>query len=111
MSRAKGRKKRAPRIIWSAGARADLAGIGDYIATDNPVAAERWIEKLLAIVEQAGQVPMAGRIVPEFKRTDLRERVLRHYRVVYRLVDEQIEIVTIFEGHRQVPLDALPDEE
>lgn len=111
MSRAKGRKQSEPRIIWSDKARSDLAEIGDYIAADDPAAAERWVGKLIAIVEKTGQVPMAGRSVPGFRRTDLRERILRRYRIVYRIRKEGIEVVAIFEGHRQFPLDAITDEE
>lgn len=110
MSKPRRRKRAKPQIIWSDKARSDLAQIGDYIAVDNPRAAERWVEKLIALVEKAAQVPMAGRVVPELRRTDLRERILRHYRVVYRLKKEGIEVVTIFEGHRQFPLDAVPEE-
>ncbi len=100
-----------PRIIWSDRARADLAQIGDYIAANNPRAAEQWVERLIALVEKAAQVPMAGRVVPEFRRPDLRERILRHFRVVYLLRQEGIEVVTIFEGHRQFPSNVVPDEE
>lgn len=100
-----------PRIIWSDRARTDLAQIGDYISANNPRAAERWVERLIALVEKAAQVPMAGRVVPEFRRPDLRERILRHFRVVYLLRQEGIEVVTIFEGHRQFPSNVVPDEE
>jgi len=104
------RKQAKPKVLWSHLARADLTRIGDYIAADNPRAAEQWVAKLIALVEKAAQVPMAGRVVPEFRRPDLRERILRHYRVVYRLQREGIEVVTIFEGHRRFPPDAAADE-
>jgi plasmid stabilization system protein ParE len=105
------RKRAKPKILWSDKARADLARIGDCIAADNPRAAEQWVGKLIALVEKSARVPMAGRVVPESRRTDLRERILRHYRVVYRLQQNGIEVVTIFEGHRRFPPHAVPDEE
>jgi plasmid stabilization system protein ParE len=111
MSKAKARKAAKTRIIWSERARADLTEIGDRIASHDPGAAERWVGKLIALIEQAGRVPMAGRVVPEVCRTEVRERILRRFRVVYRLREDGIEVVTIFEGHRQFPLDAIPDEE
>lgn len=39
-------------IHWSDQARDDLAAIGDYIAADNPVAAMRWVDRLIADVER-----------------------------------------------------------
>ena len=50
---------------------------------------------------------LAGRRVPEFDRDDLREMIKRGYRIVYLVSDEQIEILTVSEGHRQLPQDLL----
>jgi len=44
-------RKKEPRrplaIHWSDRAKDDLAAIGDYIAADDPVAAMRWIDRLI----------------------------------------------------------------
>lgn len=45
--------RRSVKIHWSDRAKDDLAAIGDYIAADNPVAAIRWFERLIADVERA----------------------------------------------------------
>ncbi|WP_437621918.1 type II toxin-antitoxin system RelE/ParE family toxin [Sorangium sp. So ce1151] len=50
------------RAELSPGALADLEDIEEYIARDDPEAAERWIRKILAKVERAGESPRAGRI-------------------------------------------------
>ena len=106
-------KKKAGRsldILWSDRAKDDLAAIGDYIAADNPSAAMQWVEKLISDVERAAAMPLAGRIVPEYAdRRDIREVFRRTYRVVYRVRDEAIEVLTIFEGHRLFPEEAIPD--
>jgi len=48
--------------------------------------------------------------VPEHAdRHDLREVLRRTYRIVYRVRDNAIEVVTIFEGHRLFPDDAVSD--
>lgn len=46
---------------------------------------------------------MAGRRVPELMREDLREILVRSYRIVYRVDGEFVWILTIFEGHRLLP--------
>lgn len=99
-------------IRWSDQAKNDLAAIGEYIAADNPVAAARWIEHLIADVERAAEMPRAGRVVPEYAdHRDVREFLRRTYRIVYRIRDDAIEVLTIFEGHRLFPTGVLPEDE
>jgi plasmid stabilization system protein ParE len=97
-------------VVWTNRAVADLREIGDYIAQDNPVAAERWITILLRVAESAATLPLAGRVVPEIGREDVREVFKRAYRIVYRVAETRIEILTVFEGHRRFPSD-VPDED
>lgn len=87
-------------ISWTDRALLDLEAIGDYIARDNPSAAERWVMKLIAVAENAAVTPLAGRRVPELARDDVREVFLRSYRIVYRVRAERVEIMTVFEGHK-----------
>jgi len=67
-------------IVWTERALADLEAIGDYIAADNPLAADRWVREILSAVERAATLPLAGRSVPEVGRPDIRE-VLRDARI------------------------------
>lgn len=90
-------------IEWTERALADLRAIDDYIAADNPASAERWIGRLIAKAEAAGRLPLAGRIVPEKARADVREVFLRTYRIVYRVRDGGILLLTVFEGHHLFP--------
>jgi hypothetical protein len=48
----------------------------------------------------AERQPLAGRVVPELQRDDIRELLLRTYRIVYRLRPAEIHVLTVFEGHR-----------
>lgn len=57
----------------------------------------------MAAAEQAAALPLAGRRVPEYQRDELREMIKRGYRVVYRVGEEQVEIVTVRDGHRRLP--------
>jgi toxin ParE1/3/4 len=92
-------------LIWSALARRELAEIGEYIARDKPRAANRWVETLARMAEHAATMPLAGRRVPEYGRDDLRELIKRGYRLIYRVCDDRVEIVTIRDGHRPLPDD------
>jgi plasmid stabilization system protein ParE len=104
----RGRPKRSALVVvWTDRARADLQEIGDYIAEDNPIAAERWVGVLIAVAEAAATLPRRVRVVPEIGREDVREVFKRTYRIVYRIGDGRIEILTVFEGHRRFPRDAV----
>jgi toxin ParE1/3/4 len=95
------------KLRWTRRAQQDLLEIGRYIARDKPDAARRWIERLRQKAAQAAAHPYAGRIVPEHSRSELREVLLRSYRIVYLVTGDAIVVLTVFEGHRLLPEDAL----
>ena len=92
-------------VSWTHRALADLEGIHDYIARDNPAAASKWVSRILATAGKVAMAPFAGRRVPEIGRDDVREVFLRTYRIVYRVNGKRCEILTVFEGHRRFPGD------
>jgi len=102
--------RRARRLVWTERAIADLEAIESYIAAENQAAARRWIDKLLAAAKRMTKVPLSGRRVPEIGRDDVRETRLRTYRIVYRVTATQLDVLTVFEGHRLFPSDVVvPD--
>lgn len=64
------------------------------------MAAETWVARLVEKAESMQTMPLAGRIVPEFGRDDVRETFRRSYRIVYQVAGQNIRILTVFEGHR-----------
>ncbi|WP_257461780.1 type II toxin-antitoxin system RelE/ParE family toxin [Archangium lipolyticum] len=102
---------RRPHVRWTHRSIGDLRAIGRYIAEDNPRAARQWVERLRQRAHEAAATPKAGRRVPEIEREDIREVFLRSYRIVYRVVRDGIEVLTVFEGHRLFPGDALRGED
>ena len=51
-------------------------------------------------------LPPAGRVVPEKAHSDVREVFLRSYRIVYRVREGSILVLTVFEGRRLFPAGA-----
>ena len=100
MTRAGGRGGK--RIVWTDQALADLDDIGAYIARDDPNAAARWVDRLIDAVERAALLSTPGRRVPELERDDIRESLVRTYRIVYWVQPEQLEVLAVFEGHRRL---------
>jgi addiction module RelE/StbE family toxin len=98
-------------LVWTDRALRDLQAIDAYISADNPGAAARWIGRLLAAGERAARAPLAGRVVPEKGRAEVREVLVRTYRVVYRVCAARIDVLTVFEGHRLFPSDVSPEDD
>lgn len=90
------------KLRWTQRARRELIDIGRYIARDKPIAAKRWVARLRQCARQAAEMPMVGRKVPEIGREDVREALLRGYRIVYLVCDEEIHVLTMFEGHKRL---------
>jgi toxin ParE1/3/4 len=82
-------------LNWSPLAISRLSEIAKYIALDNPVAAERWVNKIFALVEKLSDFPERGRMVPEINNKMIREVLSGNYRVIYKLEDRAISILTV----------------
>jgi len=88
------------KIVWTHEALERLAGIEDYISKDSPERAARFVDQLIEHAESLRDTPRAGRTVPEIAHSDIRELIFKKYRIVYRIKEDCIEILTVFEGHR-----------
>jgi len=90
------------KVVWTATAIGRLEEIEDFIAADDPAAAPRFVDALIAAGDELADTPLRGRALPELPASGLREVVHRRYRIVYRVTAKRIEILTVFEGHRRL---------
>jgi addiction module RelE/StbE family toxin len=95
------------KIIWSPQAEARLQEIEDFIAQDSPENAIQFIRQIIQRAMSLILFPHSGRILPEKEMSEFREILEGNYRIVYRVRKNHIEIVTVFEGHRQFPVEDL----
>ena len=91
------------RLIWSPRSIRDLEAIRDYIAQDSPLYASLVVQRLVRAPDRLVTFPELGRHVPERSEPDLREVIVRPFRIVYRVGSESIEIVTVFRASRLFP--------
>lgn len=89
------------RITWSRPAVANLEAIHDYISRDASGRADRFVEKLIAAPEPLADFPRMGRVVPEGDGRQ-REITFDPYRIIYRIEDDEIYIVTVVHGARDL---------
>ena len=83
------------KIIWSPLAIDRASEIANYIATENPIAAEKWVDAVFARVDKLTLFPESGRVVPEIKIPLFRELIYGNYRIIYRIEENRISILTI----------------
>lgn len=93
------------RVFWTARARERLRKIHAYIAADAPAAANDMVKRLVRRSQQLEVVPLSGRRVPEYARDDIRELFERPYRIVYQVLADRIDILTVMHYHRLLPGD------
>lgn len=91
------------KVVWTEQALERLQEIEDFISQDSPDRAARFVAKLLERGDSLTPFPAVGRQVPELGSYVIREILEGNYRIVYRLTQERIEILTVFEGHRLLP--------
>jgi len=97
-------------VTWSKEAGENLVEIEEFIARDSLERAVRFVDALIDHAEAIlADNPKSGRTVPEIGNPDIRELIYRGYRIVYRLNDDRIEILTVFEGHRLLRLNESSD--
>jgi len=90
----------ACRLTWSPEAIEDIEAIASYIERDSPWYAQIVVSRMLATVQSITEFPLAGRQVPEVGRTEIRERFVYSYRLIYRIVSEQVLIAAVIHGSR-----------
>jgi len=91
------------KLIWSPRSLRDLESIRDYVAADSPRYATLVVARIIQGVERLASFPESGRVVPERSDPQLREVIVRPYRVVYRLRPGVVEIATAFRASRLFP--------
>lgn len=91
------------RAHWTHKALRRLREIHDYIALDSPGNARGFADKLTQRAELIAHQPRAGRMVPKYQRDDIRETFEGDYRIVYRILAERIDTLTVRHGARLMP--------
>ena len=79
----------------------DLDQIWEYIARDNPAAADRWVDQLTIKLDLYSGEPLLREARPEF-RVGLRQFGFGSYVVFYRPTDAGIEVIRVIHATRNI---------
>ncbi len=90
-----------PRIVQSAEARRDLADIAIYIAGDDVMAAERWLDSMDRLLRLIANNPGMGESVEHLK-PGLRRQVHGRYVLYYKPRPSGILLYRVLHGARRI---------
>ena len=95
------------KIVWSPLAIERTSEIAVYIAQDNADAAISWINAVFDRADGLKAFPERGRIVPEAQNEAIRELIYGNYRIIYRLQEKKISILTVRHVKQILPVDEI----
>jgi len=65
------------------------------------LAAQEWASGIFQLADQLARFPRRGRIVPEVRRSSIRELIYGDYRVIYKIESTSVGILTVRHGRRR----------
>jgi plasmid stabilization system protein ParE len=81
----------------------ELAVIWNYIKRDSEGNALQVLRDIGSAARRLKEHPLSGRMVPEWKRPDVRELIVGSYRMMYSLNNEDIIIFSVRHSRRRLP--------
>ena len=99
------------RVEWTAEARDDLLQVVDFIAFDDPLTAQRILDRLRLRALSLDRFAERGRVVPELRGTRFRqhrELVVTPWRIFYTIDKNVVRVIALFDGRRD-PRELLHD--
>lgn len=88
------------KVVWAPLAETRAREAVDYIARERPGVAATWLEELLERTAALSRFPRRGREVPEIARPPYREIQHAPFRVIYRVDETQVVILTVRHSRR-----------
>ncbi len=93
------------KVRWTSNAKEDLLNIVAYIKEDSPTIAREIYEKIKEKAHSSNLFPLRGRVVPELQKegiTMYRELMSSSWRIVYKVDNDTVYIMAIFDSRRNV---------
>jgi toxin ParE1/3/4 len=91
------------RVHWTDNAVEHLVNICEYIASNSPTYAQNMVDKITRRSVQIAAQLLSGRKVAEYDAMDVRELIEPPYRIIYRIKQDQIDVLAVIHGARLFP--------
>ena len=92
----------ARKVEWTDPAWDDLAAIAEYIARDSEYYAAAFVQEMKEAAGSLAEFAERGQVVPEFGDPSIRELLVKSYRLVYRVSERRVVILTLIHGARRI---------
>ena len=90
-------------VVWTETATSQLQAIKDYLSQSSPGYAQALARRIIARTETLDGHPFFGPQVQEYADPQVRELFEHPYRIVYRVVGQDIQVVAIVHASRRFP--------
>jgi plasmid stabilization system protein ParE len=93
------------KVQWTSNAKEDLLNIIAYIKEDSPTIAKDVYQKIKSKANSSNFLPLRGRVVPELQKegiTMYRELISSPWRIMYKVDNDTIYIMAIFDSRQNV---------
>jgi toxin ParE1/3/4 len=93
------------KINWADVAENDLIEIIEYISIDSTADALKILQKIKKMASSLYSLPERGRVVPELQDQGIpiyREIVIPPWRIIYRISDNDVYVLTVLDARRNV---------
>lgn len=98
-------------VVITDEAEADLEGIGDFIAKDNPRRADTFVLELVERCERLIEIPRGFPLVARYEHTGVRRRPYEAYAIFYRIRADAIEILHVLHAAQDYEAILFPNAE
>ena len=92
----------AREVVWADSALASLLEAAEYIASDSPAYAAALVAGATNAGEDLNALSGRGRIVPEYRDSNIREVFVGSYRLIYQISPDAIEVIVFIHGARDL---------
>lgn len=93
------------KVKWTSNAKEDLLNIVEYIKHDSLSAARKAYGQIKEKTQSSNFFPLRGRVVPELQKegiTIYRELIAQPYRIMYKIENDTVYIMAIFDSRQNV---------
>ncbi len=89
-------------VTWAHAASDDLDAAMEFIAETSPSFTAAFVQEVRDASRSLKTFAERGRVVPEVGHGRLREIFVRSYRLIYRVENDEVTILALFHGSRDV---------
>jgi plasmid stabilization system protein ParE len=92
----------AGKVVWSREATTDLDALAEYIAKDSAFYAAAFTQEILDAGRSLKEFSERGRIVPELGNRNIRELIVREYRLIDSIEKSRVIILGLVHGKKDL---------